>query len=102
MPFELRLMNREDPITQGLPETIEFIDEPYWPLVGPASNVHVLATASVDGASRPLIWTFEKGKGRVFASIPGHYTRTLDDPLFQTIILRGIAWAAGDSVGRFD
>jgi putative heme-binding domain-containing protein len=102
MPFELRLMDRADPITHGLPETIGFLDEPYWPLVGRVSSVHVLAAAPVDGESRPLIWTFEKGKGRVFASIPGHYTRTLDDPLFQTIILRGIAWAAGDSAGRFD
>ena len=41
------------------------------------------------------MWTFQKGKGRVFASILGHYTWTLDDPLFRLLVLRGIAWAAG-------
>jgi type 1 glutamine amidotransferase len=41
------------------------------------------------------MWTFQKGKGRVFASILGHYTWTLDDSLFRLLVLRGIAWAAG-------
>jgi type 1 glutamine amidotransferase len=46
------------------------------------------------------MWTFEKGKGRVFVSIFGHYTWTLDDPLFRTLVLRGIGWAAGGDVNR--
>jgi len=102
MPFELRLVDREHPITRGLPERIDLIDEPYWPLIGDANAVHVLASAKVDGESRPLIWTREKGKGRIFASIPGHYTWTLNDPLFRIILLRGIAWAAGESPARLE
>ena len=42
------------------------------------------------------------GKGRVFCSIPGHYTWTFDDPLFRILILRGIAWTAGEPVDRFN
>ena len=102
MPFELRLVDREHPITRGLPERIELIDEPYWPLIGETNAVHLLASAKVDGESRPLIWTREKGKGRIFASIPGHYTWTLNDPLFRIILLRGIAWAAGESPARLE
>lgn len=49
-----------------------------------------------------MIWTRQAGKGRVFASIPGHYTWTLNDPVFRTILLRGIAWAAGEPAVRLD
>jgi type 1 glutamine amidotransferase len=102
MPFELRLVDREHPITRGLPERITFLDEPYWPLIGDTNAVHVLASAKVDGEVRPLIWTRQKGGGRVFASVPGHYTWTLNDPLFRTLLRRGIAWAAGEPVTRFE
>ena len=49
-----------------------------------------------------MMWTFQNGKGRVFASILGHYTWTLEDPLFRVIALRGLAWAAGEPAGRFE
>lgn len=102
MPFELGLSDQEHPITRGLPERIQLLDEPYWPLIGDTNDVHVLASAQVDGESRPLIWTSRAGRGRVFASIPGHYTWTLNDPLFRVILLRGIAWAADEPAGRLD
>lgn len=100
MPFELRLGDREHPITRGLPESIDLLDEPYWPLLGDAAQVQVLASAEVDGASRPMIWTKQAGRGRVFASIAGHYTWTLNDPWFRILLLRGIAWAAGENPAR--
>lgn len=102
MPFELQIVDREHSITRELPEQIELLDEPYWPLIGDPSKVHVLAAAKVDGEIRPLIWTKQQDKGRVFASIPGHYTWTLNDPLFRSILLRGISWAAGEPAGRLD
>ncbi len=102
MPFDLRLVDREHPITRGLPGGIELLDEPYWPLIGDTNQVHVLAAAKVDGEMRPLLWTREKGKGRIFASIPGHYTWTLNDPLFRILLLRGIAWAGGESTARLE
>ena len=40
--------------------------------------------------------------GRVFVSIMGHYTWTFDDPLFRTLLLRGIAWSAHEPVDRFN
>jgi type 1 glutamine amidotransferase len=96
MPLELNLVAPADnAITRGLPATIHLLDEPYWPLTGDSKKVEVLATARVDDEARPLMWTFQKGKGRIFASILGHYTWTLDDPLFRILVLRGIAWAAG-------
>lgn len=50
----------------------------------------------------PLVWTFQKGAGRVFGSIPGHYTWTFDDPLFRILALRGLAWVCGQPELRFN
>ena len=81
---------------------LELDDESYWNLTGDASKVDVLATESEEGKARPLLWTREQGKGRVFVSIPGHFTWTFDDPLFRILLLRGIAWSAGEPVDRFN
>lgn len=92
-PFELGFVDRQHPITAGVPEKVEFIDEPYWPMIGDISKIHVLASAiDIDGEDRPMLWTFEKGRGRVFVSIAGHYTWTWSDPLFQTLVMRALDW----------
>lgn len=90
------------PITLGLPKTIPFLDEPYWPMIGDTGKVEVLATAEQEGKAWPMMWTFRKGKGRVFASILGHYSWTHDDPMFRILVLRGVAWAAGADVRRLE
>jgi putative heme-binding domain-containing protein len=95
-PLTLEFVPAPDhPITHGF-KTLGLLDEPYWPMLGDTNRVEVLATAPIEGQSRPLIWTSRRGKGRVFASVPGHYTWTLDDPLFRILALRGIVWAAGE------
>jgi len=88
-------------ITRGFKQ-LNLLDEPYWPMIGDTNRIGVLATADMDGEARPMVWTFQKGKGRVFASIMGHYTWTFDDPLFLILALRGLAWAAGEPAHRFD
>jgi type 1 glutamine amidotransferase len=62
----------------------------------------VIATGVEDKAARPLFWTVERDRGRVFVSIPGHYSWTFDDPLFRVLPLRGMAWAAKELVDRFN
>jgi type 1 glutamine amidotransferase len=89
------------PITSGF-QRIDLIDEPYWPMFGDTNRVEVLATVDLEGQARPLLWTYQRGKGRVFASITGHYAWTLDDPLFRALALRGIAWAGGEPAERFE
>jgi type 1 glutamine amidotransferase len=42
------------------------------------------------------------GKGRVFGCVLGHYAATFDDPFFRILLLRGMAWAAGESPYRWD
>jgi type 1 glutamine amidotransferase len=60
----------------------------------------VLADGVEDGRPRPLLWTVEKDRGRVFACVLGHFTWTFDDPLYRVLVLRGIAWAAGEPADR--
>jgi putative heme-binding domain-containing protein len=101
-PLDLKFTQSEPgSISEGFKE-LHVLDEPYWPMFGNTNRVKVLAAAEVDGASRPLIWTYTPGKGRVFASIPSHYTWTWSDPVFRVLLFRGIAWAAGEPPQRFD
>ena len=83
-------------------DTLNLDDEAIgnWPAHCPPAIV--LATAVEDGEPQPLFWALEPGKGRVFVSIPGHFSWTFDDPLFRILLLRGIAWAAHEPVDRFN
>ena len=83
-------------------DRLKLVDESYWTLTGDLPADRVIATQVEDGEPRPLFWTTEPGKGRVFVSIPGHYSWTFDDPLFRVVLLRGIAWAAKEPVDRFN
>lgn len=108
-PMDLKIAAPEHPICLGLPETIHLLDEAYWPLKGDLSKVTVLAssneTISKDSQRtkpEPMFYAYECGKGRVFNCILGHYTWTFDDPYCRILLLRGMAWAAGESPYRFD
>ncbi len=98
--LDLRFPDASHPITRGF-EKLKLIDESYWNLVGSPKNVTVLASGVEQSAARPLFWARDHGKGRIFVSIPGHYTWTFDDPLFRLLLLRGMAWSAHEPVDRF-
>jgi len=100
-PLELHITNDKHPLTMNF-EATPFVDETYWPLIGDRGRVTVLATAVEEGQEHPMVWTHEVGDGRVFASVLGHYTATMDDPLFRILVLRGIAWAAQQPIARFE
>lgn len=91
----------QHPITRNF-ELLKLVDETYWKMVGAVPADQVLATAVEDGSPQPQMWTRETGKGRVFVSIPGHYSWTFDDPLYRILLLRGIAWAAHEPADRFN
>jgi type 1 glutamine amidotransferase len=130
-PMNLEIAESDHPICLGLPKQLYFLDEAYWPLYGDRSKVNILATSKENAGNfalrdqegkidfsnmnaiqqkwpeeptkdEPIFWTHEYGKGRVFGCILGHYTWTFDDPYFRILLLRGMAWAAGESPYRFD
>ena len=91
---------KDHPIMRGF-GVVPQVDESYWPHAQ-AGDVTVLATTPEEGQERPMAWASQRGRGRVFGTLLGHYTWTFDDPLARVLILRGMAWAAGEPAGRFD
>jgi putative heme-binding domain-containing protein len=89
------------PISRNF-DKVHFHDESYWQLTGDLKRISLLASGKEDGKAQPLFWALEPSKGRVFVSIPGHYSWTFDDPLFRILLLRGIAWTAREPVDRFN
>lgn len=95
--------SRQHPIARNLHE-VSFIDETYWNLIpSPDAQPRPLATAIEDGAARPQCWVTEPATGgRIFVTLGGHYSWTFDDPVFRTLVLRGLAWSAKEPVDRFN
>ncbi|HEY1186488.1 MAG TPA: ThuA domain-containing protein, partial [Gemmata sp.] len=100
-PVELDFKDTKHPITRNF-DKLKLVDESYWQLTGALPKERVLGWANEDAKPQPLFWATEPGKGRVFVSIPGHYSWSFDDPLFRVLLLRGIAWTAREPVDRFN
>ncbi len=94
---------KNHPIARNF-DRVSLTDETYWSLVAsPDTPPTILATAVEDGAPHPQCWTAEpKSGGRVFVTLGGHYSWTFDDPVFRTLVLRGLAWSAREPVDRFN
>jgi putative heme-binding domain-containing protein len=82
--------------------SLPLTDETYWKMTGSLPGERLLASAIEDGQPQPQLWSVEHGKGRIFVSIPGHYSWTFDDPAFRVLLLRAIAWCAHEPVDRFN
>jgi putative heme-binding domain-containing protein len=89
------------PVTRNF-QTLALTDETYWKMTGSLPGDRLLASAVEEGAPQPQLWSVEHGRGRIFVSIPGHYSWTFDDPLFRVLLLRAIAWTAHEPVDRFN
>ncbi len=100
-PLTLDMHNTDHPIMRNI-DQLKLYDESYWKLTGNLSNVTLFGTSTEEGEATPQIWAYEKGDGRVFVSIPGHYSWTFDDPIFRVLLFRGISWTAKEHVDRFN
>jgi len=100
-PLTLDMHNTDHPIMRNI-DQLKLYDESYWKLTGEVKNVTLFGTSTEDGEATPQLWAYEKGAGRVFVSIPGHYSWTFDDPIFRVLLLRAISWTAREQVDRFN
>ncbi len=95
-----KTQNPEHPILTGLPDTLKFDDEVYYPLFGHPDSVTVLATSTETfqgvTTAHPALWTYSRpgSTGRSYGFIMGHLHESFSDPVFRILLLRGMAWAA--------
>jgi type 1 glutamine amidotransferase len=104
--FTVTIRNLDHPITRGLPsEFAHNNDELYQNSVMLPDSV-VLATAFSDrgkdpkntGRHEPVVWVANYGKGRVCENVLGHDVAAMKEPGFQTLLIRGVEWAATGKV----
>jgi type 1 glutamine amidotransferase len=95
---DVRLTDREHPITRDLPETFRVRTELYesTPL---AEDCQVLAVAREEGTEKehPSVWTREYGEGRVVTILPAHWPEAYRVPEFQRLIANATRWAAKEA-----
>lgn len=101
-PHEFTVTPRkEHPITKGIKEFKHVTDELYQNSLM-FDDSEVLATAFSDktkdpkntGKDEPVVWVAKYGKGRVCNNVLGHDVEAMKDAPFQTLLIRGIEWAA--------
>ena len=102
--FAVQWVDRDHPISSGLPPTFVANDELYHK-IDLKPNAHVLATAYDDptikggtGKQEPVIWTVPFGKGRVVMIVLGHDLLAMSQPGFMDVLTRATEWAATDKV----
>ena len=95
------VLDKNHPLAAGFTE-FKIPDESYWNLTGDltVAKANILATSVEENAPTPQMWTREVGAGRVFVSIPGHFTWNYDDPLYRILIFRGMMWSAHEPPDR--
>jgi type 1 glutamine amidotransferase len=96
--FNVKIDKPEHPVTSGLSE-FTADDELYAKLSGDA-EIEVLASAYSDWSKKvePIVFVKPYGKGRVVHNVLGHDTRARENPAFQTLVIRGVEWAATGKV----
>src|SRR5262249_5544458 len=104
--FSVTSRQTDHPITKGLPKEFAHAnDELYQNSVMFPDSV-VLATAFSDAAKdakntgkhEPVVWVSHYGKGRVCENVLGHDVAAMKSPGFQTLLIRGVEWAATGKV----
>lgn len=104
-PFEVRIINKEHEITQGMKNwttpqgELYFINKIY-PTATPLAESQ--AESDWNNEIHTNIWVNEYGpqKARVFATTIGHHNETMLEANYMRMLTRGFLWAAGKPVAE--
>ncbi|GIH16570.1 ThuA domain-containing protein [Rugosimonospora africana] len=87
-----RVVSDRHPITRGVGD-FRIVDESY-AMAEPDEDNEVLVTTDHPKSLRSIAWTRDYRSSRVFCYQSGHDNSTWSDSTFQTLLRRGILWAA--------
>ncbi len=98
----MRVVNRHFPGMENIGEHFELHEE-WYSLKNFAPDLHVLLVNETEGMEGrdyqrppfPATWCRRHGQGRVFYTSMGHREDVWTNPIFQSILVGGIRWAAG-------
>jgi uncharacterized protein len=83
------VVNQNNGIFNGIPNfTVN--DELYLHDLNDKIQVHF--TAKHEGKNVPAVWTYYYGKGKVCYVVPGHTSATMENPMYQDLLRRGLEW----------
>ena len=100
--FQVTVLDPDHPITQGMPRKwMHPLEQLTHGQHGPAKNMTILTYAwskDID-ENEPMDWVIPYGKGRVYTTMLGHLWKNGPDTTmrcvgFQTLLIRGVEWAA--------
>src|SRR3954469_1734753 len=104
------IVDKMHPIMAGMTD-FDLQDEAFHTITWvPNQPVHVLGTVPMPGGTKkdevvPQIWTWEHTlpggqPSRAFVWMQGHLYKNFSEPAIQTMLLRGVAWAAKKPVNE--
>jgi hypothetical protein len=99
----MKLVSPKFPGCDKIKDEFRLKDE-WYSLKNFASDLHVILvqmTGGMEGSdyqrpNYPATWARHHGKGRVFYTSMGHREDVWTNPIFQAVLLGGIAWAVGN------
>jgi type 1 glutamine amidotransferase len=98
--YHVDVTRPDDPLMEGLPARFPYRSEQYYMHVDPSNEVLATTTFKgdhaywIDGVVMPVVWKRKHGEGRVFYSALGHVASEFQVPEMNTIMRRGLLWAA--------
>ncbi len=91
-PIEVKYVDKEHPIVEGLADWTTINEELY-------NNVRVFDTAQALARGKQgnsdfvVTWVNQYGKTRVFSTTLGHNSETVGDPRYLNLVTRGLLWS---------
>jgi uncharacterized protein len=94
-PFQEHVLVHH-PVTEGLPETFNAVDETYHTVADPAGpGVDVLVEAVRGPNKFASVWVVHNPKARIVCIALGHDGDTHNNPDFKKLLCNAVTWAAG-------
>jgi type 1 glutamine amidotransferase len=96
-PFTVVKLDKADPVTGTFPDEWKTPgDELYQTIsIEPQSHPLLKAKSPHDGREHIVCWTWQFGRGRVFATTLGHDMKTAASPDYLQLLANGLLWTCG-------